>query len=136
MTERRLVLHFPPDILDQPIIYKLVKDYDLVFNILKASIIPEKEGILVLEIRGDRGQFEKGIQYLEQQNVRIEPLSEDIVRREERCTHCGLCTIFCPSGALSLERGTMRVLYDPEQCVACLECLDVCPTHAIESTVK
>ena len=135
MTQKRLVLHFPPDILDQPIIYKLVRDYDLVFNILRASIIPDEEGILVLEISGEQEEYERGITYLKETNVEIEPLSEDIVLIAERCTHCGLCPTFCPTGALSLERATMKVIYEPEKCVACLECIEVCPMHAIESCV-
>ena len=49
-TKKRLVLHFPNEILDKPIVYVLVKDYDLVFNILKAFVVPGKEGLLVMEL--------------------------------------------------------------------------------------
>ncbi|MBM4445669.1 MAG: (Fe-S)-binding protein, partial [Chloroflexi bacterium] len=35
---RRVVLHFPRTLVEQPIIYRLVRDYDLSFNILKASV--------------------------------------------------------------------------------------------------
>jgi hypothetical protein len=41
--------------VERPIIYRLVKDYDLEFNILKASITPEQEGLLVLELKGNPG---------------------------------------------------------------------------------
>ena len=44
---RRVVLHFPRSLVDQPIIYKLVRDFDLQFNILKASVTPNEEGLLV-----------------------------------------------------------------------------------------
>ena len=46
-----LVLHFSTDIVDQPIIYRLVKDFDLEFNLLKATMSPRQEGIIVLELR-------------------------------------------------------------------------------------
>ena len=51
---RKVVLRFPHRLVDKPIIYRLVKDYDLQFNILKASITPKEEGLLVLELSGKR----------------------------------------------------------------------------------
>ena len=34
MKKKRIVLHFPHKLIDKPIAYNLVKDYNLVFNIL------------------------------------------------------------------------------------------------------
>ena len=48
MMSQKVVLHFPPDLIDQPIISNTVKRYNLAFNILKASIDPEEAGLLVL----------------------------------------------------------------------------------------
>lgn len=62
MAPERIVLRFSEEIADQPIIYHLVRDYDLVINILKASINPHKEGTMVLELSGER--YAEGIQYL------------------------------------------------------------------------
>ncbi|MBC7105771.1 MAG: NIL domain-containing protein, partial [Firmicutes bacterium] len=36
MNPKRIVLRFGPGVVDKPIIYRLAKDFDLVFNILKA----------------------------------------------------------------------------------------------------
>jgi len=38
---------------DKPIIYHLAKDYDLIINIVKATINPHKEGTMVLELTGE-----------------------------------------------------------------------------------
>ena len=62
MAPQKIVLRFSADNADQPIIYHLVKDYDLIINILKASINPHKEGTMVLELTGTR--YEEGINYL------------------------------------------------------------------------
>ncbi|MDD3988102.1 MAG: NIL domain-containing protein, partial [Candidatus Omnitrophica bacterium] len=35
MVSKRIVLHFPHRLVNQPLVYKLVKEYDLQFNILK-----------------------------------------------------------------------------------------------------
>ena len=63
-TARKIVLRFPPRLVDQPIIYRLVKDYDLQFNILKASITPNEEGILVLELAGKKKDYDEAIRFL------------------------------------------------------------------------
>ena len=44
MISKRIVLHFPKRLVDEPIVYNLIKEHDLKFNILKASITPEEEG--------------------------------------------------------------------------------------------
>ena len=43
---KRIVLRFPKRVVERPIIYQLIKSYDLEFNILRASINPEQEGLL------------------------------------------------------------------------------------------
>ncbi len=35
-------------------IYRLVKDFDLVINIVKANVNPQKEGTMVLEVEGEQ----------------------------------------------------------------------------------
>ena len=51
MVVNKFVLRFSSALVDQPVIYHLVKDYDLVINILKADINPHQEGYVVLELR-------------------------------------------------------------------------------------
>ena len=98
-VSKKIVLHFPQRVVKRPIIYQLVKEFDLKFNILKAAITPEEEGLLVLELSGDQKEYDKGIKYLTETGVRIQSLSQDVLRNEERCTHCGACVTICPTGA-------------------------------------
>ena len=78
VRKKRVVLTFPPSLVDKPITYHLVKDYGLVFNILKARVTPREEGRLVLEIEGKREDLNKGIKFLKSLGIRIEPLAQDI----------------------------------------------------------
>jgi len=88
-VSKRIVLHFPQRITDRPIVCRLIKDYNLEFNILKASVSPDKEGLMVLELSGEQEDYDKGVKYLTTSGVRIQSLSQDVIRNEERCTHCG-----------------------------------------------
>ena len=131
MVSKRIVLTFPHKMVDQPIVYRLVKDYDLVFNILQAKITPQEEGLMVLELKGTKEHYAGGIKYLTGLGVRIQPLSQDVARDEDRCTHCGACITTCPTGALYSDRKTMEVIFDAEKCIACELCVKACPPRAM-----
>jgi ferredoxin len=131
-VSKRIVLHFPKRLVDRPIVSRLVKDYDLEFNILKALVTPEEEGLLVLELSGEQQEYDKGIRYLTKTGVKIQSLSQDVLRNEERCTHCGACIAICPSGAFELDPITRQVNFYDEKCVACGLCIKACPPRAME----
>lgn len=131
-VSRKLVLHFPRTLVDQPIMCRLVKEFDMEFNILKASVTPKEEGLLVVELSGTKENLEKGNEYLLNAGVEIQPLSQDVVRDEQKCTHCGACIVLCPSSALNIDRATMRVDFDDTKCIACGLCIKSCPSRAME----
>jgi ferredoxin len=131
-VDKKIVLRFPKRMVDRPIIYRLVKDYDLEFNILKASITPEQEGLLVLELKGNQQEYDKGIEFLLKAGVQIQSLSQDVTRNEERCTHCGACVTVCPTGAFKVDPKTRKVLFEDDKCIACGLCIPACPPRAME----
>ena len=131
MTTKRIVLHFPQQIADQPIVYRLAKDYKLEFNILKATISAEEGGLLVLELSGDNKNYKKGIEYLNEIGLKVQPLSRDIRRNEERCSHCGVCVPICPSGAFAVDPSNREVHFREEKCIACGLCIKICPLKAM-----
>ena len=132
VVTKKIVLRFPKRLVERPIVYRLVKDYDLEFNILKASITPEQEGLLVLELKGDQKEYDRGIDFLVKGGVKIESLSQDVTRNEERCTSCGACITVCPAGAFELEPKTRLVIFNNEKCIACGLCIPACPPRAME----
>jgi ferredoxin len=131
-VDKKVVLRFPKRMVDRPIIYRLVKDYDLEFNILKASITPEQEGLLVLELKGNQTEYDKGIEFLLKAGVQIQSLSQDVTRNDARCTQCGACVTVCPTGAFKLNPKTRMVIFDNEKCIGCGLCIPACPPHAME----
>jgi len=133
-VSKRVVLHFPRRLVEQPVIYHLVKDYNLEFNILRASITaePEEEGLLVLQLKGEQEEYDKGVKFLLKSGVKIQSLSQDVTRNEARCTHCGACVTICPPGAFELDMKTRQVRFEDEKCVACGLCIKACPPRAME----
>ncbi len=132
MITKRIVLKFPPTLVDKPIACQLVKDYNLEFNILKASVTPREEGVLVLELKGKNADYKAGVDYLKKLGLNIQPLKKDVVRNEDRCTHCGLCVGVCPTDALKVNQETRKIEFDDSKCLACELCITACPTWAME----
>jgi len=137
MKSNRFVIHFPSRLVEQPIIYRLSREYNLIFNILLARITPNEEGVMVAELSGEDEDYNAGIEYLRNQGVSIQLLSHDVTRNEKRCTQCGACTTICPTGALSIpDRKTMEVIFDIDRCVACSLCVSACPPRAMRVTLE
>lgn len=133
MTSKTIVLHFSKDNWNKPIVYRLVKDFNLSFNILKASVLPRQESFMVLELSGPKADFKRGMEYLGEVGIGVEPIGKDIARVEQKCIHCGACTAVCPTGSLSISRKTMEVIFDSTKCSACELCIRACPPRAMES---
>jgi ferredoxin len=131
-VSKRIVLHFPRRLVDRPIVSRLVKDFNLDFNILKASVTPDQEGLLVMELSGKQEDYDNGIRYLAETGVKIQSLSQDVTRNEERCTYCGACITICPTGAFELDPVSRQVTFDNEKCLACELCIKACPPRAME----
>ncbi|MFC1863295.1 NIL domain-containing protein [Thermodesulfobacteriota bacterium] len=131
MVSKRVVLRFPKKIAGNPIVYKLAKDYDLAFNILKADVSPDEEGRLVLEIQGEKNNYEKGLKFINESGIDVEPLSKDILRNDELCAQCGVCVPMCPSDSFEVDPTTRSVEFHDDNCVVCGLCVKICPYHAM-----
>ena len=56
---------------------------------------------------------------------------KDLRYYESWCKRCGICTAFCPTGALT-EGPDGRPVWDREKCIGCRLCEYRCPDFAIE----
>ncbi|RKY36169.1 MAG: (Fe-S)-binding protein [Candidatus Omnitrophota bacterium] len=135
MIKRKVVLTFPQNLLDKTITYRLIKDYDLIINILKANITPKEQGVLVLEIEGKKQKLESGLDYLRDSGITVQALINDIKWQQKKCIHCTECVTVCPTGAFAVNRQTMQVEFNKKKCIACGLCINVCPYRAIEIVI-
>ncbi len=132
MHSRMLVLQFPKTEVEKPIVCFLASDFNLTFNILKATILPRKEGVMVMELSGTRKDFNQGVRYLKEHGVQVQPVGQEINQNRTKCTHCGACTAVCPTGALFVKRPEMTVGFNKKKCSICGLCVPACPPRAME----
>ncbi len=68
---RRVKLIYPVHLVDRPILYEMIKRFDIVTNIRAANITAE-EGWLVVELSGESAQLEAALAWVAEQGVRVE----------------------------------------------------------------
>lgn len=128
MISKKVLLYFPLSETEKPIVYHLVKDYDLTVNIYRAKVTPEEEGFLALDISGEEENYKKAEKFLASFNVTIQDAAKGLRWDKERCTSCGECLTHCPTQALHIkDRKTMKVEFDIGKCIECLSCVQNCP---------
>ncbi|MDH7507902.1 MAG: NIL domain-containing protein [Methanomassiliicoccales archaeon] len=131
MVKKKYLLSFTPAIVNEPITYKMIKEYDLLVNILRAEV-SERGGRLLIEVEGKPSQMNKGISFLKDAGVEVRELNEYVNRDEDRCTNCGACLSICPADAFEMDKQTWKVLFKGDRCIACGLCIDTCPPRAMK----
>ena len=78
MGRLRVRLTFPPELIQEPIVYRLVKDFDLVINIRRADVKADY-GWIALELEGGEGALERGVAWLKAKGVQVDPIERDVI---------------------------------------------------------
>ena len=78
MSKQRVKFTFPTDLVKEPIIFYLGRDYNVVTNIRRADV-QEDVGWVVLELDGDESDIERGLAWVGSTGVRIDPVSGDVI---------------------------------------------------------
>ena len=78
MAVRRLRFTFPQDLIKEPVIYLLGREFELVTNIRMADV-DERTGWVVLELEGKPDEIARGVAWAESRGVRVDPVTGDVV---------------------------------------------------------
>jgi hypothetical protein len=78
MEKRRVKFTFVEELIKEPVIWKLGRDFEVVTNIRRADVT-DARGWVILELDGERDEIDRGLDWVREQGVRIDPISEDIV---------------------------------------------------------
>lgn len=133
MVKKKLVISFPPRLIQEPVTYHLIRDYDLQVNILRATVRPRERGRMVVEIKGEKKNLDQAFEYMESVGLQVDPLVQEMRYYPERCVHCTACTAVCPTGALTVDPASRELIFDAGQCIICESCIPACSYAAIES---
>jgi len=78
MAKRRVMFTFPPELITEPVIYDLGRQFNVVTNIRRADVT-EDRGWVVLELEGNDDDIERGIAWVTDKGVRVDPIGGDAV---------------------------------------------------------
>ena len=78
MVKRQVMFTFPQKLTKEPIIYALSHQFKIVPNIRRADISEDK-GWMVLELEGQEEEIERGVGWVIDKGVRVDPVIGDIV---------------------------------------------------------
>jgi hypothetical protein len=78
MGKRRVHLTVPGPLADQPLIWTMSEEFDLVFDIRQADLT-DGIGWIMLELDGDPERIAAALRWLEAQGVVVAPIEQDIV---------------------------------------------------------
>ena len=78
MAKRQVTLTFPQNLIKEPVIYTMARQYNLIPNIRRAKIT-ETVGEVTLEIEGSEKDLEAGLKDIVSKGVKVEPVTGDVV---------------------------------------------------------
>lgn len=73
-----LNLTFPPNLIKEPVIHRMSKKFDVVFNLRRAKIT-DKIGEIVLELEGQEDAVRKAEDWLRDQGLKVQPVTKDTI---------------------------------------------------------
>ena len=73
MVKRQLRLVFATDLITQPIIYNLSREFGLLSSIQRASL-EDNKGLVVVELEGSDADIDKGVSWVRERGVEVEPV--------------------------------------------------------------
>ncbi len=76
--KRKVTLTFPPERIQEPVIYNIGHRFKIVTNIRSANVT-ENVGWVTLEIDGEEEEYLKAVKYLKEIGVKVEPVEKDVI---------------------------------------------------------
>ena len=78
MAKRRIRFTFPEQLITEPLIYNLGRKFEIITNIRRANV-QERVGWVVLELEGDEDEIDRGLEWMTEAGVRVDPISGDLI---------------------------------------------------------
>jgi len=76
VMKKALDLIFPQEQIKNPVIYKMAREFDVIFN-LKQAKVNETVGEIVLELEGESDIVDQAVAWLKSQGLKVQPITKD-----------------------------------------------------------
>jgi ABC-type methionine transport system ATPase subunit len=77
-VRERVYLTFPKELIKEPVLSMLSKQFDITFNI-RGSTVTREMGLVALEIDGKESEVTKAIGWLKGKGVTVEPIEKNVI---------------------------------------------------------
>jgi ABC-type methionine transport system ATPase subunit len=74
----RLFVSFPEELVDRPMIYEIIKKFDVVPSIRRANV-EDHSGWVILEVNGEQDQLDGAIAYFEGLGCTVNRMEGDVL---------------------------------------------------------
>ncbi len=78
MAKRRVRFTFPEQLITEPLIYNLGRNFEIITNIRRANV-QERVGWVVLELEGAEDEIDRGLEWMTEAGVRVDPIIGDLI---------------------------------------------------------
>ena len=78
MASKRVRFTFPENLIKEPLIYNLGKEFAVITNVRMADV-DERTGWVVLELEGDLAEIDRSLDWARAKGVRVDPVTGDVV---------------------------------------------------------
>ena len=78
MGKQRVKFSFSAEMIKEPVIYQLGRDFKIVTNIRRADVGDEM-GWVLLELDGEETEIKRGLDWVTSTGVRVDPVSGDVI---------------------------------------------------------
>ena len=111
---------------------KLTKPAKILDNCVKCEICAQTCPVNSIKVIESTSDLDEDLTYklntikVPHRTLRMEKIDVD----SDRCTSCGNCVKFCPTGAITVQEGAKAVI-DKDACIGCGACANVCGEDAV-----
>jgi L-aspartate semialdehyde sulfurtransferase ferredoxin len=133
MKQKSMILNFPKEQIEKPLISELIKNFNVSINILEAHISPAEGGKMFVIMQADNEKLiDTAVKHIKKEGINVVLPSKNLLWDEEKCVDCGACIVHCYPQALFFDEKA-KLVYDDQKCIACGLCVPACSYGAIET---
>jgi NAD-dependent dihydropyrimidine dehydrogenase PreA subunit len=123
----KILLNYSDETLDQPVLASIIREKNVLINILRAYA-DGRRGEMLVEVPDEVA--DDVVQSFKNKGVEVH-IGSLIELDSELCVDCGACVSVCPTTAIHFEED-LSVTINQSKCIQCALCVDSCPRFAIK----